>query len=261
MGWCLCAGVWLVGTLVLLRGVEPAPGAEGGVSPVFYGAIVVCFAAVGLGLVLLTRLRGPLAYRRAPVMVIATLTVGLTAGICAIVLHARPLLAGPELAPQDEAPRAAAPVRAPRRPTQPALSPGLRYKYYHSAGGKVPDFKDMEPVKQGIVESFTLEPAERDDNFAMIFEGMLKVPAEGKYRFHLGSDDGSHLYLDDSHVIDNDGAHGLVFKTATETLEDKPVAIKVTYAQGGGGARLSVRWEGPELNRQSIAGKYLAHTN
>jgi hypothetical protein len=62
-------------------------------------------------------------------------------------------------------------------------------------------------------------------------------------------------------VIDNDGAHGLVFKTATETLEDKPVAIKVTYAQGGGGARLSVRWEGPELNRQSIAGKYLAHTN
>ncbi|MFT5130441.1 MAG: beta-glucosidase, partial [Rhodothermales bacterium] len=45
------------------------------------------------------------------------------------------------------------------------------------------------------------------DGFMVRWNGTLTVPTDGSYRFTLGSDDGSRLYIDDSRVLDHWGAH------------------------------------------------------
>ena len=53
------------------------------------------------------------------------------------------------------------------------------------------------------------DPATDDMNDGlMIFSGYMAVDAPGTIDFHIGSDDGSVLYIGDQIVVDNDGGHG-----------------------------------------------------
>ena len=93
----------------------------------------------------------------------------------------------------------------------------------------------------------------------MRFEGYLKVPADGRYTFHLGSDDGSFLYLAGEQLIDNDGGHPMTFKEASTQLTRGSLPIKVTFAQGSGASGLKLQWEGPNIDKQDVPAKNLAH--
>merc|ERR1719424_1239714 len=46
------------------------------------------------------------------------------------------------------------------------------------------------------------------DNFAVRWTGVIQVSKPGKYRFRLGSDDGSKLYVGGRYTVNNDGLHG-----------------------------------------------------
>jgi len=52
-----------------------------------------------------------------------------------------------------------------------------------------------------------LAPRKRDQNFALRFAGWFTAPADGLDTFHTTSDDGSRLWIGDTLVVDNDGAH------------------------------------------------------
>lgn len=45
------------------------------------------------------------------------------------------------------------------------------------------------------------------DDFSVMWDGYLLVPAEADYSFTLTSDDGSYLWVDESQLIDNGGLH------------------------------------------------------
>src|SRR5690606_35378221 len=88
------------------------------------------------------------------------------------------------------------------------------------------------------------------DEFALRFTGLLSVPRSGKYTFHLASDDGSRLYLNDELVINHDGLHGMNEKTGEATLSAGAHRIVVTYFDNGGGDGLSLAWSGPGIGRK-----------
>ena len=72
--------------------------------------------------------------------------------------------------------------------------------------------------------------------------GLIRVPRDGVYTFHLSSDDGSRLWISGSFVIDHDGRHTASEKTGQIALKKglHPMVVEYFQAGGGRGLRLSV---------------------
>lgn len=68
--------------------------------------------------------------------------------------------------------------------------------------------------------------------FALDYQGTIYVPKAGEYGFHLSSDDGSRLYLDDKLVVDNGGVHSMADSTGSATLTQGDHKFRLTYFQG-----------------------------
>jgi len=118
----------------------------------------------------------------------------------------------------------------------------------------------LEPKVSGIAPHIGLDVPQRTqpDGFALRFTGMLLVPTAGAYTFHLASDDGSRLYIDEKLVIDNDRLQGMREQQGKAELSAGAHAIVVTYFDHGGGDGLELSWSGPGLARQKIGPDRLA---
>ncbi|MEW4529512.1 family 16 glycoside hydrolase [Maioricimonas sp. JC845] len=136
-----------------------------------------------------------------------------------------------------------------RRP----LNPNLKFKAYHGSWDELPDFDELTPVDEGESAGLDVYAAGRSDGFGLRFEGYLNVEKEGRYRFHLGSDDGSALYIDGNKAIDVDGIHPHSVKTGRITLEPGVHAIRVDYFEKGGEESLTLEYEGPGIPRQDLS--------
>jgi mono/diheme cytochrome c family protein len=130
--------------------------------------------------------------------------------------------------------------------------PNMRFAVYEGSWDKVPDVGALKPVKAGQCAGLDLNVAERQNNFGMRFEGYLKIERAGKYQFHLGSDDGSVLWIDGRRVVDSDGIHPHQVKSNSAILAAGMHPIRVDYTQGGGEWTLELEYQGPGTPRQLI---------
>ncbi len=82
----------------------------------------------------------------------------------------------------------------------PALGfePGLRYDYYEGIWDALPDFSQLVPVHSGVTANLTLTPRQRDNYYGLRFTGFLQITESGDYTFHLTSDDGTQLLLEEN---------------------------------------------------------------
>lgn len=98
---------------------------------------------------------------------------------------------------------------------------GVRYRYYE--GGRLRQLADIarnaELKRSGITDRITLDIASVKDSFAIIFNGLIKIPKQGVYRFYTYSDDGSRLSIGGRVVVDNDGSHSARRKDGKIALE------------------------------------------
>jgi mono/diheme cytochrome c family protein len=133
----------------------------------------------------------------------------------------------------------------------PTEVPNLTYAYYEGDWHNVPDFDKFTPTATGRACGFDLELAHRPDNYALRFEGYLRIDREAEYLFHLVSDDGSKLWIDGKEVVDNDGEHAPTAKSAKASLKNGMHKIVVGFFQLGGGATLDLQIEGPGLGVQA----------
>lgn len=129
----------------------------------------------------------------------------------------------------------------------------MKFAYYEGAWDRLPDFSKLTPRTKGEAAGFDLSLALRGNNFALTFEGYLKIVREGTYRFFLNSDDGSKLLIDGNLVVNNDGVHAPLTVSGTTKLKPGMHPILVSFFQVGGGVELHVDVEGPGLRRQSVS--------
>ena len=139
------------------------------------------------------------------------------------------------------------------------LKPGLSYRYFEGEWDKMPNFKKLPQWSFGVVDTITLAPKKRNENFAMYFDGYFKVPKRALYRFTLVSDDGSKLILDGLVGINNDGLHSMQEKTLEQGLNAGYHAIRVEYFQRTGSAGLEVYIEGPGIPKTLLKKEMLFH--
>jgi hypothetical protein len=80
----------------------------------------------------------------------------------------------------------------------------------------------------------------------------FQINAAGSYHFFTESDDGSNLYIDGIHLINNDGLHGPEMKGAHMTLSKGFHFLKVTFFEAQGVATLKVSYKGADTGMEDI---------
>jgi alpha-mannosidase len=150
-------------------------------------------------------------------------------------------------------PRDAVAVEDPR--------PGLEAEYFEGEWSKLPDFDSLEAVKEFTSETIGIPDFAREEDFGLTLDGYIRVPKDGLYTFYLSSDDGSHLYIADTLVVDNDGLHGSGDVAGQVALKTglHPINIDMFQAKGDRDLHLSV--EGPGFEKEQLTGDFLFYEN
>lgn len=142
---------------------------------------------------------------------------------------------------------------------------GLRYKYYVKTSGndweKLPDFSTLTPEKQGYVNDLDYSMREGNrQNYAIQYEGYLRVPSDGLYVISAGTCDGSRMYVGGKLIADNDGIRSTTEKRYHLALSKGLHAFKLEYFRGGDHGeskkitkhRLQIHWEGPGFDLRRL---------
>lgn len=137
-----------------------------------------------------------------------------------------------------------------------AKNEGLRYAVYDGKWNKLPDFSQLKPALSGNVKTIDISARQGKEEYAYVFEGFVKIPADGVYNFYISSDDGSKMWIDDV-VIDNDGPHGLTEKSVEIPLAKGFHYIKVQFFENSGSDELYVHWKGPGFEKIALPGSVL----
>lgn len=127
------------------------------------------------------------------------------------------------------------------------------YRLYEGSWDKLPDFTKLAEKRYGTATGLDVEVSQRNSNFGLRFEGFLPITKDARYKFHLGSDDGSKLSIDGQLIVDCDGAHPHSWKSGEAQLKPGLHAIQVDYFNAGGDQSLELELEGGGLPRQSVA--------
>ena len=132
--------------------------------------------------------------------------------------------------------------------------PNVRYSVFDKGFGEIPDLSTMTADFTGETAGLDISIANKDNDFSIRFEAYFKIDKAGDYRFHLGSDDGSLLFIDGDAVVDVDGIHPHTIGTGAKKLKAGVHKLVVDYSEVGGEESLSLELEGPGISRQPING-------
>jgi hypothetical protein len=138
---------------------------------------------------------------------------------------------------------------------------GLKVKYYEGSWSSVPDFGTLTPVFEDVASIPTAKIRNINDNYGLRFRGFIAIDQPGTYTFYTNSDDGSNLYIDGVHVVDNDGLHGAQERSGTISLTAGKHLIKVDFIEATGGALLEASYAGPGVTKQIIPVNVLFRCN
>lgn len=139
---------------------------------------------------------------------------------------------------------------------------GLAYGYYEepfNAIAKPIDWDAYKPKRTGSADAIDISDHGRPDNFGFRWHGMIHVPEDGTYTFWTNSDDGSHVWIDGVHVVDNGGNHGMKVVEGSIDLDAGRHAIEINFYEQGGGEGMELTWAGPGIERGPIAPERLSH--
>lgn len=134
----------------------------------------------------------------------------------------------------------------------------IKCAVYHGKWDKIPDFKSLKPVKEGIATDSIArfdDLAGQGEHYALRFTGELTVPKDGDYLFETIIDDGGDLLIDGKLVIRNEDEPGVGTARAITKLTKGKHSFEITYYEEVWASTLSIYCEGPEIEKQPIASK------
>jgi mono/diheme cytochrome c family protein len=137
----------------------------------------------------------------------------------------------------------------------------LTMKFYEGKWTKMPDFSKLKPKSSGPVSGISIDGFKNRDNFAVEFEGFLRIEKAGEYVFFVTSDDGAQIFVDGELVTNNDGIHPEQESKGKINLEPGLHKFRVAYFEAGGGEELKVTWQTKGLPRQSISNAVLTNSD
>ena len=149
--------------------------------------------------------------------------------------------------------------RAYLEPIRVDAQPKLAFVLYDGKFASVRDIERGQKVTKGTTESLDLQQFGRALNFAVQFDGFLKVDSDDFYQFVVDSDDGAVLEIGGEVVVDNDGNHAPRTIAGHVPLRRGLHKIRLRYFQSEGGSSFGVSWGKPGGSLQPLEGSALYH--
>ncbi|MEM7231077.1 MAG: DUF1553 domain-containing protein [Planctomycetota bacterium] len=136
----------------------------------------------------------------------------------------------------------------------PADIADLKYRFYRDTWDKLPKFDDLRPETTGVLPDgrFTLQPALRRAAMGFVYEGKLRVPADGEYRFYVRSKDGSRLTVGEKKIGEESGTGTHEYSGAVQ-LKKGYAPIRFDFFNKDGGPELDVEWSSSDFSQRSLA--------
>jgi alpha-L-fucosidase len=142
------------------------------------------------------------------------------------------------------------------------LIPGLIYTFYTGgiqSAALIESMFSVKPVKTGIINTFSLQPAQEPIGYSISYKGYIKVPLDGTYTFKLESASGSVFYIGQKLWVDNDEPHEIKAVERKIELKSGYYPIKVFYTSFRQKGMLKVSWSGPGFEMKEIEADNLYH--
>ena len=120
---------------------------------------------------------------------------------------------------------------------------GIHYDFYSGMYPSMPAFSTIKSERSGKLTKFDLDAVIKqspEQKYAIVFTGFIQIEQAGLYRFHLSSDDGSKLYLNDRLLIDNDLGHPLQTLSRWARMPTGLLRYRLEYTDLGGARGLDL---------------------
>ena len=123
----------------------------------------------------------------------------------------------------------------------------LTSQVYKGDWKHLPDFKtvkaeNIEEEHDGII---SLTDSPHKNNYAMVWEGTLHIPADGEYYFSLDCDDAGRLIIDGEIFTEIHGIgplDGSRAQRCVNELKQGPHRFRVEYLEAGGNQGIAIGW-------------------
>lgn len=120
-------------------------------------------------------------------------------------------------------------------------SQGLKYQYMQGTFDNTNDLSKAAVIDSGIAKSFNPAILKKNNpGFGIIYNGFLRIDADGLYQFSTRSDDGSVLAIDDQPIVNNDGKHPLAEQGGAVALQKGYHKFTLKYFDIGSVSALKV---------------------
>lgn len=119
---------------------------------------------------------------------------------------------------------------------------GLNEKKY---SGNYRDNRNWFDGRNPTSSTITQRVSKGDEGsyYSYNWTGYLTPHVSGTWYFRTSSDDSSHLWLDDIHVVNNGGEHGTNTVSGNINLiAGQSYAVQITFEEYGGGANMNFTW-------------------
>jgi hexosaminidase len=118
---------------------------------------------------------------------------------------------------------------------------GLKFQLLQGTFDNTSQFKDASVIDSGVVKSFNTSLMKRNSPaFGVIYNGFIRIDADGLYQFSTRSDDGSVLSIDDQPVVNNDGKHPIAEQGGAVALQKGYHKFTLKYFDVGSVSALKV---------------------
>ncbi|MDO3627700.1 family 20 glycosylhydrolase [Mucilaginibacter sp. BT774] len=118
---------------------------------------------------------------------------------------------------------------------------GLKYQYMQGTFTSTNDLTKAAVIDSGIAKSFNLSVLKKNNpGFGVIYNGFIRIDADGLYQFSTRSDDGSVLVIDDQPVVNNDGKHPIAEQGGAVALQKGYHKFTLKYFDAGAVSALRV---------------------
>jgi hexosaminidase len=103
------------------------------------------------------------------------------------------------------------------------------------------DLSKAAVIDSGIAKSFNPSVLKKNNpGFGVIYNGFIRIDADGLYQFSTRSDDGSVLAIDDQPVVNNDGKHPVAEQGGAVALQKGYHRFTLKYFDIGSVSALKV---------------------
>lgn len=140
-------------------------------------------------------------------------------------------------------------------PLSDSSKDGLDLTFYNNAKlSGAPIYTTVDDNLSVYWHNLSPTPGVNSDDFSAKWQGYITAPLTGEYEFDLRADDYARLYLNDKLVIDcwNDQTKRESKRVKLEMTANKPVAIKIEYAEVDEIAYVHLKWRMTKLSSSSL---------